>query len=441
MSLAARLALAALLASSAVPAAALTLREAQAILIRDNPDLAILKLEVERAEAQAQETKAAWFPSVDAVGSYSYTSETPRLKLDLPIPPPAGTHIERELGDHDKVEVGVDATYPLFTGFARGNNVDAKRAAVQAREAQWRGARNQLSLKLGALYYAWQLASAQAAYQDKVLNHARDLQKQLQDFVRAGTAVRSRALGAEAKAKASEVDLLSAQNTRDSLAMEVFDFLGGKDSTGFGAPEGLALDTAAPAHPAWEGVNAPRMDRPEAEALDKGVEQARYGAKALLGQRYPQLYGMAGLRYANPGLDLAGDEFMPYGLLGLQLKWNLYDGSRNSAQRKQLDVQTRVVQEQKRKLEREWRKTMATARLQYSRWSAQFEAARASRDAAQAAAADLKRQFEAGVATGVDWLEARNNQARAEMAMEQARTMQRLALLQWDYAAGKELEF
>ncbi len=50
------------------PASALTLRAAQAILIRSNPDLAILKLEVERAEAQAQESRADWFPSVDAVG-------------------------------------------------------------------------------------------------------------------------------------------------------------------------------------------------------------------------------------------------------------------------------------------------------------------------------------------------------------------------------------
>ena len=440
----------AFLALSLSPATALTLREAQAILMRSNPDLAILKLEVERAEAQARESRAAWFPSVDAVGSYSYTSETPRLNLDLPFPPPGGTRIDRALGDHDKAEVGLDATYPLFTGFARGNTMEARRAAIKAREAQLSGARNQMSLKLGALYYAWQLASAQVAYQEKTVAYSRDLQKQLQDFVRAGTVVRSRALAAEAKAMASEADLLAAQNMRDSLAMEVLDFLGGGDSAGLGSPEDLALDTAAPVPPSWQsgdsgnggnGMDAPRADRPEAQALDLGVEQARYGAKALTGQKYPQLYGLAGVRYANPGLDMAGDEFMPYGLLGVQMKWNLFDGARNASQRRQLDVQARVVREQKRKLEREWRKAMATARLQYTRWSAQYDAAAASRNAAQAAATDLQRQFEAGVATGVEWLEARNNQARAEMTMEQARTMQRIALLQWKYAAGKELEF
>jgi outer membrane protein TolC len=84
---------------------------------------------------------------------------------------------------------------------------------------------------------------------------------------------------------------------------------------------------------------------------------------------------------------------------------------------------------------------MAVSRLQYARWEAQYAAAQSSREAAQAAAADVKRQLDAGVATDADWLEARNGEARAELAMEQARTMQRLARLQWEYAAGRELRF
>jgi outer membrane protein TolC len=428
-----------LLLAAALPAAALTLREAQDILFRDNPDLSVLRLESERAESQWRESRASWLPSVDALGNYSYTTEVPALTLDLPFPAP-GTHIDKALGDHDKVELGADATYALFTGFARGNNVASKRAGVEAREAQERAARNQMSLKLAGLYYAWQLAHAQSEYQAKTAQHARELQKQLEDFVRAGTAVRSRALSAQALARAAEVEQLAAENTRDSLAFEVLDFMGRRDSSTLGSPEALAPDTAALPPPDW-GDSASAGARPELEAIDRNEAQARLGAKALFGQRLPQLYAMAGYRYANPGLNQTEDKFMQYGILGLQLKWNLFDGARNGQQRRQLDIQGRILEEQKRKLQGEWWKTLHSARLQYARWDAQFAAAQASRDAAQASAADLKRQFEAGVATGLDWLEARNNQARAELMMEQARTMQRLALLQWRYAAGKELRF
>ncbi|MEO7424703.1 MAG: TolC family protein [Fibrobacteria bacterium] len=425
-----------LLAAAALPGHALSLHQAQEILFQDNPDLSIQRLEIERSQEQLSEAKAAWLPSLDALGNYSYTTEVSHLKLNL-----GGANIDRAIGDHDKMELGVDASYALFTGFARSRNLDAKRAGVKAKEAQWRGTRNQMSMRLAGLYYAWQLAGSQAAYQEKVLHYSQELEKQLRDFVRAGTAVRSRALTMEARAKASEVDLLTSQNTRDSLAYEVLDFLGGREGNFPASPDVLARDTSALPEPDWSRTDTAQTRRPEMEALDQSIAQARSGSRALLGQRLPQLYGLAGFRYANPGLDLAGDAYMPYGLLGLQLRWNLFDGAKNGAQRRQLDVQARELQEQKRKLDHEWNKAMLTSKLQFSRWSAQFEAAKASRDAAEAAAADIKRQFQAGVATELDWLEAANNQARAEMMMEQARTMQRLALLQWEYASGKELRF
>jgi outer membrane protein TolC len=316
---------------------------------------------------------------------------------------------------------------------------------VKAREAQLRAARNQMSLRLASLFYAWQLAGSQSGYQEKLLQYAREAESQVRAYFQAGTAVRSRLLTAQARVSAAEVEVLTARNARDSLAYEVLSFLGG----GTGAWEGVAsdsagpafltADTSAPSEPDWRP--AADSSRPEAEALDLGAAQARLGAQALLGQKWPQLYGSAGWRYSNPGLNLAGDEFMGYGILGAQLKWNLFDGARNRAQRSQLYVQARELGEQKRKLEQDWRKSLAVSRLQFTRWAAQYDAALASREAARAAAADTKRQWDAGVATETDWLEARNNEARAELAMEQARTMQRLARLQWEYAAGKELRF
>jgi outer membrane protein TolC len=140
-------------------------------------------------------------------------------------------------------------------------------------------------------------------------------------------------------------------------------------------------------------------------------------------------------------MNMTEDAFMQYGLFGLQLKWNLFDGARNRAQRQQLEIQGRVLLEQKRKLEGEWRKAQRQAQVQYSRWDLQYQAAKASKDAADASARDLHRQFESGLATGLDWLEARNQAARADMQMAQARTMQKLALQQWRYAVGKDLRY
>lgn len=425
---------------AAAPGRALTLSEAQAILFRDNPDLAVQRLEVERAESQAEEAKGAWFPSLDVTGNYAFTTEEPRLKLDLPFPAPGGTSLERTLGDKDKMEIGLDASVPLFTGFSRGYAMESKQALARAREALSLAAQNQLSLRLAGLFYAWQLAAANARYQARVSEHAASLQAQLAGFVKAGTAVRSRALAAEARAKAAEVDRLAAENARDSLALEVLDFLG--RSVEGTPPDSLAADTASPPAPPWEeAAEGGTPSRPEERAFEEGALQARLGAKALEGQRLPQVYGMAGMRYANPGLNMAEDEFMAYGLAGLQLKWNLFDGFRNRQQRRQLEIQARVLDQQRRKARGEWAKARQSARLSHGRWTAQERAAEASREAAKAAAEDLQKQLDLGMATEVELMEARNHEARAEFVREQARTFRRLALLQWEYAAGKEMRF
>lgn len=426
-----------------LPTSALTLGEAQDILFRDNADLAMLRLESERALSQSEEAQAAWFPSLDASANYGFTTETSRLKLDIPFPPPAGTSVERALGDQDKVEFGLDATVPLFTGFSRGHTIGSRQAQARSKEALAQAAHNQLSLRLAALFYGWQLARANALYQAKVSDHAREMQEQLAEFVKAGTAVRSKALAAEARAKAAEVDRLSAENTRDSLALEVLDFLGQGEGQRGGQPN-LVPDTTELPPPPWaDSLTAAEGSgkRPEERALEESMMQVRLGGKALAGQRLPQLFGMAGVRYANPGLNLAEDEFMSYGLAGLQLKWNLFDGFRNKQQQRQLAIQIRVLQQQRRKLRNEWWKAMQTSRLQYARWTAQLEAARASREAARAAAADLKRQLELGLSTELDLMEARNNEAKADFVVDQAMTLQRLSMLQWQYAAGKEMRF
>jgi outer membrane protein TolC len=391
---------------------------------------------------------------VDALGNYLFNTETSRLVLDIPGPGGVGgTSINRVLSDHDQAELGVDATVPIFTGFARGYDVESRQAQARSRESETLAARNRLSLRLAMLFAGWQLADAQARYEARVVAYSRKLEGQLADFVRAGTAVRSRALAGQARTRSAEVDRIAAENTRDSLALEVFSFLGRGLDSALGSSDLKADTTPAPAPP-WESPSEgdpgdrgsgaagdSGTSRPEERAYEEGIHGLRLGQKALAGRRLPQVLGRVGVRFANPGLNVAKDEFMAYGQAALQLRWNIFDGYRNRQQRVQLELQARSLEEQRRKQRTEWEKARRSARQQYARWSAQWDAARAAREAARSAADDLQRQFELGLATEVDLMEALNNEARSELVMEQARTFRKLAMLQWEYAAGREMRF
>lgn len=426
---------------------ALTLSEAQALLFRDNPDLAMQRLQAEEAQSRALEAQGAWYPSVDALGNYLFNTETSRLILDIPGPGGVGgTSINRVLSDHDQAELGVDASVPLFTGFSRGYEVESRQAQARSRASETLASRNRLSLRLAQLFAGWQLADAQARYEARVVEYSRRLESQLADFVRAGTAVRSRALAGQARTRSAEVDRIAAENARDSLALEVLSFLGRGLDSALG-PADLVADTSPAPPPPWQdpapGDSAVESaaSRPEERAFEEGIHGLRLGQKALAGRKLPQVVGRVGLRFANPGLNVAKDEFMAFGQAALQLRWNVFDGYRNRQQRVQLEMQARSLEELRRKQRNEWEKARRSARLQYARWSAQWEAAQAAREAARSAANDLQRQFELGLATEVDLMEALNNEARSELIMAQARTYRKLALLQWEYAAGREMRF
>ena len=289
-----------------------------------------------------------------------------------------------------------------------------------------------MSLRLAALYTAWSNAEQQANFQNKTVEYAEQFLQQTEKFWKAGIVVKTQTLSAAARLRSAELERLAAGNTRDSLALELQNLL--QISLLNTKPDSLtfASDTIG-------NINA--TERSEIIALSFTEKQLESQRKSLGGQKLPQLFGLLGYRYANPGLNQTEDKFMNYGLAGLQLKWNLYDGLKNRSQSQQLNLQKQIIETQKQKQLSEFNRSLETARLQISKWDKQYLAAQATYEATNALAEDLHKQQGNGLATALEWLEAKNSAAKAELQMKQALNLKNLAMIQWQYAAGKELQF
>lgn len=419
-------------------AAPLTLGDAQQWLFQNNPDLQSAGIEITRAEIGLSESRSAYWPSLDASANYSATSATNRLDLNLPFPPPQGTQVSRDLGDHDRWETGLDLTYPLFNGFSRERQIDARRHALEAQKARLQGQRNLASLKLAALYYSWQAASASLDFQDAqcrfgeaALAVAEDQKKQGLNSDRAVLAARSRLL-------ASQSDRIAAANQIDSLQWEASQLLHNpsewnwsRDTVTERLPDSLSQD----------GLAAEAQARPETMALSLQGQALQATEAALKGQDWPTLGAMAGLRYANPGMNLAGTEPMGYALAGLSLKWNLLDGGRQRSQRADLRQRELQLNLEAAKLKSEWRKGYSLAARQYRRWRNQSLSAQAALEAAERSLFDARKQMTQGMATALDTLETSAQAERARMSRKQSLAMQKLAYCQWRFARGDTLNF
>jgi outer membrane protein TolC len=418
------------LSTSAKP---ITLHEAYGRLFKNNLDLMVAQTELRKVEAELSETRSAWWPSVDVNGSYLYLSEKSSLKVTLP--PPIG-EINREIGANDRAEIGLDLSYPLFTGFSRYYTDHINRESVASKKAQLEGAINRITLTLGVLYLQWELSYKQADLRRALVEQLGTYSRQVTAMREAGTALQSKLLEARARLQLARVDLAAAEDQCDSLRRELMSFILCKDEEIVPDSSGTAFDTL----PVPKRAIIDTL-RPELVMLAHAGEQIDLARRSLKFRHFPTLVGLAGYRVGKPGLAMGSEDYSGYGLVGMQLKWNLFDGLKVRAQQTQYSCRLELVDIERTRQIEALERTFGSAREQLNNAANRLVATEESREAARALAEDLKNTLAAGMVTTADYLNALVNLAGAELMVEQAKTAKKIAMLKMLYAMGKELKY
>ena len=418
----------------------LGLKQAQESLLYNNLDIVMAYQDYCKKSYEEAEAKAVWYPSLDMVGSYNYFSEKNSITFpsDLPGFPPALAGQTLPLGNNYRAEAGLDVSYPVTAAFVNIFNVRYRHLALQMKDAQNEGLKNQLSFKLGALYFLWGLSFSQAEVYQTLVQQLTDQVTQAQNLKTGGLASSSKVLDALARLASAKADLVTALNQTDSLKFELLNFTQCKDSAL--APEEYSFDVDSAALLTFDTLSL-NSSRPELAAMDLGINQLSVLQDIIRGQKYPNLVAVVGYHYANPGLKMGGSDFMGYGQAGLALTWNLFDGFKVTNQRKQTAQQAEIVKYQKQQQIDTWNNAIKNAKLQVTRAVRQQDAAQASLTAAEAVTADAKNSVAAGVITQSDYLNALTARARAALAVKQAAFMKNMAILQLYFASGRELKF
>lgn len=425
-------------AAAAAGAEPLSLHQAQELLFKNNLDVLTAGVNLQKAHDELDEARSAWWPSLDASASYGVQTEKSRLHLQLDknqmFPGSPAVAIDRTIGASDQALLGLDLSYPLFTGFSRVYAERGRRRSVAAQEALFQAAKNRASLSLGLLYLQWELSFKQEGLRRALVNQLDAYTKQVAAMREAGAASQSRLLEAQSRLQLASVDLLAAQDQCDSLGREIGSLILIRENAPVPDTAGTLLDTLA----------APKkvgLDRPELRALDRASEQISASREILRYRYFPVIAGTAGLRYGRPGLYLGLDRYMGWGLIGLQVKWNLFDGMKTAAQSSELARQIDYIDIERTRQIEALKRSFDQAKRQLNTAASRLAACRAARVAAAALAADLKNALDAGAATTADYLNALVNQAQADLMIEQAKTTKKIALLKMLFAAGKEIKY
>ena len=415
----------------------LSLPQAQNMMFFKNLDIVIANQEYCKKDYELAEAKSVWYPSVDADGVLSYQSK--KNTISLPINAPGFPSGPLEMGVNDRSDLGLDVSWPITAAFVNIYNVKYKSIAMQVKSAQNAALKNQLSFKLGALYFTWDFSYSLMEVQKKLVAQFEETVTQLKNLQAGGMVSASKVLAAQAKLENAGVQLCAAENQTDSLRTELANFIQCPDS-GI-SPEAYAFSVSADSIAAIDTLSLNGY-RPELAALDLASDQLSVFIDILSGQKYPNLVWTAGYHYGRPELNMGNDpKYMGYAMTALQFKFNLYDADKVTSQQRQTQQQIEITKRQKQQLVNSLNNSIKSAKREFFRAQRQKKAAQLSMEASSALSRDAKNSFDAGVTTALDYLGAMTAEATAQCSVKQALFMEKMALLKVYFAVGKDLKY
>ncbi len=419
------------------PVNALTLADAQELLLKNNKELASIHHSIEKHGYEIKEVLALYHPSLTSSAIYTYFSKKNQLSLSETINTPVGQmplDLDKELGDNDRAEIGIDLAYPIFTGTTRKYLVKNKKHAFEAEKLRYNCIKNQLLFSMAVIYIQWHLAVEKSDLHEELCVSLGEELRRAEVLYSSGVSIKAEVLRAEAELSKAEYDKSNARAMIDSLQYELCKVLGINDNSI--TPKEYSL-------PKLNDINHYKFNdnRFELSMLDEGVSQLLAVQKAKFGKRLPTAATFAGVRVANPGLNMSGDEFMTYGLVGLKFSWDIYDGFANKMQRKGILSQIASVEEKKEAMIHKWKIQMDQAKLMLDNMVRLRETAEKTLKAAIAFCENIKEAVDAGTAVPTDYLKATIKQNEAGLVLEQTKATEDIARLKLVFAAGYEMDF
>lgn len=415
----------------------LSLHDAQKAMFDNNSDLKAAKLEIDRMQFALKESRAALYPSVDLSGGVTLFSEKGKMTINNPlvqIRPDAPKTSTIETGRTDRIETGIDCSYPLFTGFARPNAIKGALAAITQKEAALRVARNKASFALARIYCQMDFFSKSLL---TVRKHISTLEKYLEQVValhEGGLSTTTQVLEVKSKLLNTQVDLAGTLSAIDSLRREVIYLTATQDTLCMPEENCEFLDT----------IVIPAVidtQRAELESISAALDQFDASMKVIDSKKFPIVAATAGYRFGRPGLNGNSDDFMGYFLAGVQVKFNLFDGFKTASQSHQIAVNKNIIEQNRVGSIDSWNNALANCRHQNTFLKGKIDAAQLSIEAAQSLVQSSKEQFDAGQLTQIEYLNALDNDAVAALRLEQAQFERRLIILTGIYISGADLTF
>ncbi|MCY6493756.1 TolC family protein [Leptolyngbya sp. GGD] len=311
----------------------ITLQQALDLAERNNRDLEIARLQVEQSRAAIREARAGNFPTLALTsnltrsGSAFITQDTQQNSFleQLGIQSQSGSSTRTAFG------LGAQLNYDIFTSGLRPAQIEAAERRSRTAELQLEQTREELRLQVSNDYYNLQNADSQVAINEAAVRNAEANLRDSRAQETAGLGTRFDTLRAEVNLANAQQQLRNSQATQEINRRQLAQRLS--------LSETATLTAADPVQPAgtWtipleDSIVLAYKNRAELEEqlVQREISQAQI--RAARAQNGVTLGFVASYDFSRSGtVDTDANNSDNYSL-GLQARWNLFDGGATNAQ-------------------------------------------------------------------------------------------------------------
>lgn len=384
----------------------LNLNECISLALRNNFDLQIEKQQVREVQTIVKQLQAARLPQFNFQASYLRFSEvmeaniSPQIEgLPFQIDP-----MHLRFGDENNYMTKFNISQLVFAGFKIKNNIKASKNQLKATEFNEKIQINNLSFKLTQNYF--NLISAQKLKEVAILSqHAIEAHlKDVKNLLSQGIINKNEVLKVEIKK--SEIELLTnqAENRIELLKKMLLSLMGMDINTNISIQEKLLFKPDSLKYE--DAVNNAKQMRPELNQINYYLKSNQNLVQSAKGNFLPTLSLIGNYEYGKPGLNKFENKWMGYWTLGIVAQWNIWDWGIKKSQIEKAQVGLKRLQFAQKKLQQSIELDVQNALLKENEAKKRVLICQQTKDQATENFRLVKNQFEQGLVTNTEFLDA-----------------------------------
>jgi outer membrane protein TolC len=278
-----------------------------------------------------------WLPQINANAQATYQSDV----TSIPIKIPGMTIPSLPL---DQYKLWLDINQMLYDGGSISAQKSINETTSQADLLQNESELHKIVEQVNQNYFTLLLVHENIV----LLNSAKDNLIERKKTIEAGV---KNGILQESDLKNINIELLKNQQQIDELnlsysaGLRILTELTGKnlnDSTHIELPDTILTDTGA-------------FQRAEIKMLDIQKTGLTHSDKFTYSQRLPKVFAFSQAGYGRPGLNMLKSDFSSYYIIGISLKWNLWDWSKTSRDRQSISLQSDMLESRRQSFEKNLR--------------------------------------------------------------------------------------